>query len=421
MQKNQQTKIEVGQGTIEYLAIIGIVIVVALSTISLLTSFNDTDQISTNTEIIQSSSKTLALNEALLTTDGNYLIKLKSNSAESITINSITLDGEETIFDLKNQMLLGSTNYFPIYTNDECENGTKIKKNIIINFTTRYGLQKTETFENISFLCQTYEMRDEEKLAGLKPVEATGGTITFDGEYTIHTFTTSSDFEVTNGGDIELLIVAGGGGGGTGYWGGGGGAGGLIYKSEHEISIGTYPVVVGNGGALKENGENSSFDGLIAIGGGNGGGQTIGHPILLGGNGGSGGGAGWGDYGVTYGLGTNEQGNNGGTGYPKMSYGAGGGGGGAGEEGGNAAEEVPGNGGDGLEFTQFASVGGSPVGWFAGGGGSHVQNKAIYSSGGLGGGGSLTGAGTGESNTGGGGATSRAGGSGIVIIRYLTQ
>jgi hypothetical protein len=54
-------------------------------------------------------------------------------------------------------------------------------------------------------------------------VIATGGTVTDVGGYRIHTFTSSSDFVVTQGGVVEYLIVAGGGGGGRGDNGSGGG------------------------------------------------------------------------------------------------------------------------------------------------------------------------------------------------------
>ena len=59
-------------------------------------------------------------------------------------------------------------------------------------------------------------------------VVATGGNFTNDiGGYRIHTFTnsaTASNFVVTAGGNVEVLVVAGGGGGGFDV-GGGGGAG----------------------------------------------------------------------------------------------------------------------------------------------------------------------------------------------------
>ena len=69
-------------------------------------------------------------------------------------------------------------------------------------------------------------------------ITATGGTIVQSGGYKYHTFTSSGNFVVTDGGGIEVLLVAGGAGGGAGggdsgwggytsHTGGGGGAGGV--------------------------------------------------------------------------------------------------------------------------------------------------------------------------------------------------
>ena len=131
---------------------------------------------------------------------------------------------------------------------------------------------------------------------------ATGGTITYSGGYTIHTFTSSGTFAVTGRGNVEVLAVAGGGGGGDG----GGGGGGLIYNSTYSAS-GAIAVTIGAGGAA--NGDNSVFGSLTAVGGGAGGVTTP----QNGSNGGSGGGAGIND-GITGtgGSGTAGQGNAGG-------------------------------------------------------------------------------------------------------------
>ena len=43
---------------------------------------------------------------------------------------------------------------------------------------------------------------------------ATGGTITYSGGYTIHTFTTNGTFTPSASGNVEVLVVGGGGGGG---------------------------------------------------------------------------------------------------------------------------------------------------------------------------------------------------------------
>ena len=59
-------------------------------------------------------------------------------------------------------------------------------------------------------------------------IDASGGTITTSGAYTIHSFTSSGTFTVNSAPDdavVDYLIIAGGGGGG-GRGGGGGSYGG---------------------------------------------------------------------------------------------------------------------------------------------------------------------------------------------------
>ena len=225
---------------------------------------------------------------------------------------------------------------------------------------------------------------------GAVSATSTNSSITTVDGYTIHTFTSTGTFTVAVGGYVECLIVAGGGGGGARH-GGGGGAGGMLTGTIGVNSNGVYTITVGAGGAgtpvggtiSGTNGSNSSAVGITAIGGGGGGGRS-GIP----GNGGSGGG------GNTYGnntatpggTGNNRQGNNGGKSAPTHSddYG-GGGGGGAGAVGGDASQQVPGDGGIGLQ----SSISGTSTYYAGGGGGDSVSTGA--------------------------------GGSGLVIIRYKFQ
>ena len=249
---------------------------------------------------------------------------------------------------------------------------------------------------------------------------ASGGTVTTSGSYQIHTFTASGTFNVSGSPKtIQYLVVAGGGGGGSGDWSGGGGAGGLRTGSQ-SISSGTYSIVVGSGGAVNTNGQNSSFNGITSIAGGRGGSYNN----LAAGSGGSGGGGAY--SGGVGGAGTAGQGNAGGTASNVGGYGWGGGGGGAGAAGTTAvAGTTVGNGGNGLAI----SIAGAAAVYFAGGGGGGVDYTGYTVSGGLGGGGNgsvNTGgqtntAGTnGSPNTGGGGGTKANGGSGIVVIWYLS-
>ncbi len=240
--------------------------------------------------------------------------------------------------------------------------------------------------------------------------DGTGGTITYSGGYTIHTFTSSGTFTPPSAMNVETLVVAGGGGGGQDY-GGGGGGGGVIYNPSFAVTAQAYPITVGNGMATETQGQNSVFSSLTAVGGGAGGRWGNG------GNGGSGGGAGY--LVASGGTATSGQGSNGGSTVSQVNYRGSGGGGGS--QVGYASNHAtyPGQGGAG--YTSSIS-GTSQV--YAGGGGA--AGSAGSGAGGSGGGGNAPG-GSGTANTGGGGAscagvgcTAGSGGSGIVIIRYPT-
>lgn len=254
----------------------------------------------------------------------------------------------------------------------------------------------------------------------------TGGTVTYDGLYTVHTFTSSGYFNVTGTMAGEYLIVAGGGGGSMA----GGGAGGVLSNSSYVFTEGNYSVVVGTGGLGRDgagvsgdNGTNSSFNGIVAMGGG--GGRESG--VVYGSNGGSGGGGSASGTFQTYGgrtvLGQGYDG--GGNGNAKASPYVAGGGGGAGSVGGNASTGVCGAGGNG---TTNDIYNGTNLYYGGGGGGSAYLGGATNGVGGLGGGGagddSTPQHGTNGTGAGGGGTPTGIvggnGGSGIVIFRYLT-
>ncbi|HEY4508763.1 MAG TPA: LamG domain-containing protein [Candidatus Paceibacterota bacterium] len=265
--------------------------------------------------------------------------------------------------------------------------------------------------------------------------EGTGGTITYSGGYTIHTFTSSGTFVAPIGGagtSVEYLVVAGGGGGGPNddRTGGGGGAGGLLTDTVVKSSGESTTVTIGAGGTgsvgggAATSGGNSVFGSVTATGGGKGGKNKS--------TGGSGGGGYHAEAGA---AGTAGQGSAGGNGYDSgngnLNFG-GGGGGGASAVGANAQSSTSGQAGDGGAGTT-SSISGSSV-TYAGGGGGGAQANAgapnyAAGAGGAGGGGAggKNANGTsGTANTGGGGGgagnnnTSGNGGSGIVIVRYLT-
>lgn len=282
-------------------------------------------------------------------------------------------------------------------------------------------------------------------------IVATGGTITVDGNFKVHSFNGNGTFTVVSAGDpinsfVDALVVGGGAGAGVHS---GGGSGGYRYITSHGISVNSYPIAIGVGGSgvttvtgAPTNGSNSSFDSIVAAGGGAAG--QLGDPPLPNGQDGGSGGAAvtnlTGNVVGTAGSGnipsvSPSQGNNGGVAAVDPSNGKapGGGGGGAGTIGQDATVDavhgiyIGGNGGDGL----LNSITGTPT-YYAGGGAGGANAGDTAGTGGLGGGGngssSTTPADNGITNTGGGGGgagtapfLSGNGGSGVVIIRYKFQ
>ena len=285
-------------------------------------------------------------------------------------------------------------------------------------------------------------------------ITATGGTITCSGDYKIHTFTSSGCFQVTAVGNaagsnkVSYVVVAGGGGG-SGDGAAGGGAGGyregkctsdpytaspLNAPDGLPVSVQTYPITVGGGGAggpqptTGANGNPSVFSTITSTAGGYGG-RGAGNP---GGSGGGGGrnspnGAGNGNTPPV----APPQGNDGGSGGPPNGGDGSGGGGGATAAGASNPGCAGGAGGAGAT----SSINGTPTARGGGGGGGTSPGSSTKGAGGTGGGGNGAGcsavATAGTANTGGGGGgaaggplpltNGAAGGSGIVILRYKFQ
>jgi len=250
--------------------------------------------------------------------------------------------------------------------------------------------------------------------ASYSELEASGGMITTISGYRIHTFLTSGTFVITNNDTnklIDNLVVAGGGGGAAA--GAGGGAGGLVYSTNVTISAGSYPVVVGTGGtgapavntapAGGTKGNNSTFNGITAEGGGRG--LSHGSTSADGGGCGAGGAITTGGSATPGGIGS--QGYNGGAGYVQASWvgccGGGGGMGQAGSAGGNSSGS--GKGGNGVAN----SITGTSITYAGGGGGGEI-NGAYVGAGGTGGGGSAVIGGTGSVGAGGAGTNGLGGG-----------
>lgn len=174
----------------------------------------------------------------------------------------------------------------------------------------------------------------------------TGSTTTV-GQYTVHTFTSSTNFTPTSSGMIDILAVGSGGpahpGGQPSLGSGGGGAGAVIYRKFVSVVAATpYTITIGT------NGSATSFGSLVTAPGGGAGGYegVAGTPAP----GASGGGGGRGPTAGGTGAGVLGIGFPGGTGGSTN----GAGGGGAGGVGNNASG--PALGGPGTPITYFTGV-----------------------------------------------------------------
>ena len=312
---------------------------------------------------------------------------------------------------------------------------------------------------------------DTTGVAGATFITATGGTITTDGNFKVHTFTGPGTFTVSSAGNpagsdtVDYLVVAGGGGGGY-CMGGGGGAGGYrespgtttCYTASPlgtspatalPVSATGYPIAVGagGGGGTSNNdkgcsGAVSTFSTISSAGGGGGGARPNSPDTTLGIAGGSGGGnANDSPTGNVNPAGNTPpvnppQGSAGGFGRGNTGNNKSGGGGGATGAGGDGSGSDPNTvmGAGGVGAT--TNITGSPVAYAGGGGGGKYANPGSQGTGaaspcGTGGVGGPS-AGNGTTNRGGGGGggghtsdpgtqNGGNGGSGIVIIRYRFQ
>lgn len=220
----------------------------------------------------------------------------------------------------------------------------------------------------------------------------------------------------------NVAIVGGGGpGGGLNSTGGGGGGGQVVFLTDYAVTPGqVITVVIGAGGQGGENGDPSSFDGNVAAGGAAGGDAGSGNGASTNGGGGGGGSVG-GSGGASTGTGAD-----GGAGSSNWGGGGGGGVAGAAGDGDAASSDFAGDGGDGDQsgLTIFGSTSYGDNGWLAGGGGGGEGGLGGQGGGGNGAVDSFSDGQDGLANTGGGGGggagnnDSGHGGSGVILIKF---
>ncbi len=132
-----------GQGTIEYLVIIGIVVIISLVVIGLVAS---TGSGSTTGKISQVSGG-ISVTEAVVDNDRNGLVSLRNNSGANLTINKISVDGTDTNYLSGVSLTSGSSRMFglsDVGSVCSCVGATGSKKtcNLVVYGQSEYGVDK---------------------------------------------------------------------------------------------------------------------------------------------------------------------------------------------------------------------------------------------------------------------------------------
>jgi len=138
-----------GQGTIEYLVIIAIVIVIALVVVGLLLQVMNSGSgvPETQAKATWKSAEPLAIIDWGIGSDGNMTLVLRNNTAETIEFNSLTLNSDGDINDTAVNIASGATKSIWIDLTTTCTSGSKYsyaKENISIDYNTTNIDNKTQ-------------------------------------------------------------------------------------------------------------------------------------------------------------------------------------------------------------------------------------------------------------------------------------
>jgi len=146
------------QGTIEYLVILAIVVVIALVVVGLLIGiFNSpSQQISSSGNSLGLSTQAIGITESLIEpNDGNYVIRLLNNSGENLTVSNVKIGDTNVLFS--EDLAQGSERLFVVNTNVDCSLGKIVSEDVVVSYVTRDGLTKVERYPiKVMFNCTPY-------------------------------------------------------------------------------------------------------------------------------------------------------------------------------------------------------------------------------------------------------------------------
>jgi hypothetical protein len=135
------------QGTIEYLVILGIIVIIGLVVIGLTSNmFNSGDIVQKNQKLKETiGTGGISTTESIITDSGDGAITLKNNSSETLTITKIATQNRELTYNNK-KIPNGSQTTFSLDNLNldcPCTNTQNVNCTFTIHYTTNTGLNKT--------------------------------------------------------------------------------------------------------------------------------------------------------------------------------------------------------------------------------------------------------------------------------------
>ncbi|MFA6064252.1 MAG: SBBP repeat-containing protein [archaeon] len=139
-----------GQGTVEYLVIIAVVVVLSLVVVGIISSLGSgsAGTVSTTASKLSQSTNSISINDAVVDNDGNGILSLTNNSGGSLTISKINFGGVDSNYNVN--LVQGDKRSFGIPSvGSVCScvgfTGTNKTCNLIVYATSEYGVSKTFT------------------------------------------------------------------------------------------------------------------------------------------------------------------------------------------------------------------------------------------------------------------------------------
>ena len=145
------------QGTIEYLVIIAVVIVLSLVVVGLvITQIDNSSQVSSSGNQLGLKSQVIGVTESLIDpNDGNFVVRLLNNSGDVITVSNVSV-GDSNV-DFSEDLAQGGSRYFVVDAGVVCEEGRVVSEDVVVTYVTRDGLTKTVRYPSqVMFACSPY-------------------------------------------------------------------------------------------------------------------------------------------------------------------------------------------------------------------------------------------------------------------------